>query len=95
MVDKNIELFLNEEEVKKVKFNYNITSTIDNSYSKGDNLGYVDIIIDDDVLYTYDIYLNDNIYERTSPSTVLVTVLILLVLSIFALIFINILLGRN
>ncbi len=95
MIDRDIYLFLNEEEVKRVKFDYNITKKIDNTFEKGDNLGFVDITVDGEVLYTYDVYLDDNLFEQTSPSTILVSVLALLIIAIFVLIFINILLGKN
>ena len=94
-VDKEVRAYLNEEEIQKVKYNYNITKVIDNTYKKGDNLGYVDVVIGDDVIYTYDVYLNDNIFEKTSPSSVLVIVLIIFGMAIFVLLFINVLLGKN
>ena len=59
MIKEDIKEFLNEEEMLRINFKYNLTKEIDSSYKKGDNLGYVDILVGDEVIDTYNVYLED------------------------------------
>ena len=64
MVKENVTEFLNEEEMEKINFKYNLTKEIDSNYSKGDNLGYIDILVGDEVIDSYNVYLEDDIFNK-------------------------------
>ena len=95
MIKESVTEFLNEEEMAKVNFKYNLTKEIDSNYKKGDNLGYIDILVGDEVIDTYNVYLEDDIFNKNRTNNIALTVLFVLISGIIFIIFINLLLLRN
>ena len=95
MIKESVTEFLNEEEMAKVNFKYNLTKEIDSNYKKGDNLGYIDILVGDEVIDTYNVYLEDDIFNKSRTNNIALTVLFVLISGIIFIIFINLLLLRN
>ena len=95
MVKENVTEFLNEEEMEKINFKYNLTKEIDSNYSKGDNLGYIDILVGDEVIDSYNVYLEDDIFNKNQTSDIIITIIFVLIGGIVFIIFINLLLLRN
>lgn len=80
-VEEDIKVTLPTEEFDNIKIEYNITDTILNTYSRGDNLGYIDIKLNDKVLTTYNIYLKDNLYTIAEiPRNIIIIILSLIIL---------------
>lgn len=90
ILDKDLNLTLTPEEHQKVNVEYHIADKITPSNKKGDNLGYVDIIVGDNVVETYNIYLNDNIYTYQEQTKISIILIIGLVFLIFAILCTNI-----
>lgn len=61
---EDIKATILESDASKITYDYNITDTITTDNKIGDNLGYIDILVDGDIIYTYNIYLNDNIFHE-------------------------------
>ena len=77
--EEDIKLTLPVEEFDNIKIEYNITDKIVNTYKTGDNLGYIDIKLNDKVLHTHNIYLKDKIFTiKEVPRTIIVTIIILI-----------------
>lgn len=80
-VEEDIKVTLPDYEFGNIKIEYNITDTILNTYSRGDNLGYIDIKLNDKVLTTYNIYLKDNLYTIAEiPRNIIIIILSLIIL---------------
>ena len=60
---KTITKILSDEDYKKVKVEYNIVDKIDYTSKVGDNIGFVDVLIDDEIIASESIYLKDKLYE--------------------------------
>lgn len=95
MVKENVIEFLNEEEMSKINYEYNLTKEIDSNFTKGDNLGYIDIKVGDEIVDTYNVYLEDDIFHQNIASNIALTILFVLIGGIVFIIFINLLLSRN
>ena len=95
MVKEDIKEFLNEEEMAKLNFKYNLTKEIDSHYKKGDNLGYIDILVGDELIDTYNVYLEDDIFDIVKSRNIALTVLLVLIAGIIFIVIINLLLLRN
>lgn len=94
-VDKDVSVFLNDEEASRVKVEPKIVEEINSEYKKGDILGYVDITLDGEVLKSYYVYLNDEIFPYEEPSKVVIVIIILFVFFIILLFTLNILMFRQ
>ena len=95
MIKENVYEFLNEEEMSQIKYEYNITKEIDSNYNKGDNLGYIDILVGDEIIDTYNIYLEDDIFGKNKTNNIVLTIIFVLIGGIVFIIFINLLLLHN
>lgn len=93
--DKTVSLFLNDEEFKRVEYDYHIVDEINSEYKRGDNLGYVDIIVDNEILQTYNVYLQDDIFQYEKPSKILIVIMIILILLIILLLLINLIMFQK
>ena len=85
--DKEITKTLTDEEYKTLKYDYHIANKITPANKVGDNLGYVDILINDEVVETYHIYLKEKIFSYQKQPKIVLSVVVLLcftVLSLFA-----------
>ena len=81
-----------DEDYQKVKIEYNIVDKIDYTSKVGDNLGFVDVIIDDEVIASESIYLKDKLYEtndNTKQGASLIIPTIALAISFFFVVLIS------
>lgn len=79
--EEDIKVTLPIEEFNNIKINYNIKDKILNTNKPGDNLGYIDITLDNKVLNTYHIYQKDNLFTiATIPRNIIIITIILIVL---------------
>lgn len=81
--EKDIDITLTPEEQSQVIVDYHITDKITPDNNKGDNLGYIDILVGDNIIETYNIYLNDEIYSYQEESKVSIILIIILLCLIF------------
>lgn len=89
-LDHDVSLTLTDEEFETVDFEYHIVDTINANTKKGSNLGYVDILVDDEVVDSINVYLNDKIFTRQEESRFIILVIIGFSVAIFALLCLNI-----
>lgn len=90
-VDKDINLMVSDEEFQTLDYDYHIVNVITPKNKVGDNLGYVDILINGQVVDTYGVYLKDEIFSYQEPSKIIVLVLIGLTFLILVLLCSNLL----
>ncbi len=83
-VDKDMKAYLTEEEFENLQYEYHITDMISSTNEIGDNLGYIDILSNGEVINTYNVYLKDNIYSLTRESKIIITAVVVLVIFIIA-----------
>ncbi len=95
MIKEDVKEFLNEEEMANINIKYNLAKEINNNYKKGDTLGYIDILVGDELIDTYNVYLEDDIFNIRKPSNIIFTIILVLIGGIVFLIFINLLLLHN
>lgn len=81
--EKDVTITLPTEELDKITLDYHITDKITPSNKVGDNLGYVDVIVDDTVITTYNVYLKDEIFsyqeETKSSLTIIIAITFIIV----------------
>lgn len=92
--DKDITLMLSDEDFATIDYEYHIVNVITPKNKIGDNLGYVDILINGKVVETYSVYLRDEIFSYQEPSKIIVLVLIALTFLILVLLCSNLLSHR-
>lgn len=91
-VEEDIKVTLPVEEFDNIEIEYNVTDLIKSTARRGDNLGYIDIKLNNKELITYNIYLKDRLYTiKKVPRNIIVTmvslitiVFIILVSNIFS-----------
>lgn len=80
-LEEDIKVTLPVEEFNNVKIEYNITDKILSTYHKGDNLGYIDIKLNNEVLTSHNIYLKDKLYTiKEIPRNIIIIILSLITL---------------
>jgi D-alanyl-D-alanine carboxypeptidase (penicillin-binding protein 5/6) len=89
-LDHDVSLTLTDEEFETVDFEYHIVDTINANTKKGSNLGYVDILVGDEVVDSINVYLNDKIFTRQEESRFIMLIIIGFAVAVFALLCINI-----
>lgn len=63
---KDISLILEEEQFKDIQIAYHIVDKIEPNTKMGDNIGFIDIMLNNEIIKTEPIYLEDKIYELKS-----------------------------
>ena len=94
-VDQNIKLYLNNEEMSRIIIDKHLVRELDPNAKKGDPLGYVDIVLDGEVLKTYYLYLNDELFQYQKPSHLIILVIILLVIFMIMILTLNLLMNQK
>lgn len=62
-LDRDITKILSDEDYKKIKIEYNIVDKIDHTSKVGDNIGFIDIFIGNELIASESISLKDKLYE--------------------------------
>lgn len=80
---EDVELYLGKNITKEnLIYKYDGIEEINKDIKKGDKLGKVDIIDDDKIIYTYDVYLDSDIKYYNYPLYIIIGVVVLLFVSI-------------
>lgn len=79
IIDQDIYATLSNEDYLNVKYDYHLVNDISYTNKVGDNLGYVDIYVNDELIKTYHIYLKDKIFQYTPRSRIVIIIIIILV----------------
>ena len=82
---------LTDEEFNNIKIDYNIADEISPDNEIGDNLGYIDILVNDEIIDTYHFYLKDEIFSYHQQSQLVILVIIGLSFLVIILLCLNIL----
>ncbi len=85
-LEEDINVNLSIDEYDKVKLEYHIADKIDSTNKIGDNIGYIDILVNNQVISTYNVYLRDQIFkieETPQKSIIIIVILIFFALAIF------------
>lgn len=77
--DKTVEVTLPKDSFNNLEIDYQIANKITPENKVGDNLGFVDILVNGEVIETYDIYLKDEIFSYQEETTVPVIAIVILV----------------
>jgi D-alanyl-D-alanine carboxypeptidase (penicillin-binding protein 5/6) len=88
-LDYDVKETLTDEEFKKLTIEYHIVDHINAKTKKGTNLGYVDILVDGEVIDSINVYLNDKIFTRQEESTITITIILALIFAVFVLLCTN------
>lgn len=78
IADKDLYYNLTEEEFNKIHYEYHIADKLSPANKLGDNIGFVDILIDDYILDTYHISLKEDFFSRQKESKILILIIVLL-----------------
>jgi len=90
-LDHDVKETLTDEEFKNIKVDYHIVNKINANTKKGTNLGYVDILVGDEVIDSINIYLNDKIFTRQEESRITIIIILGLIFAVFVLLCTNLL----
>ena len=90
IADEDIKLKLTTEEFDRITYDYNVASYITPYNKVGDNLGYIDILIDGEVVSTYNIFLKDKIFSYQEQSKKIIVIIVLLGFVVIVLLCVNI-----
>lgn len=78
--DNNVSLYLKNDMIDKIEYKYNVLDTLNYKVSVNEKLGSMNITYKDKILYTYDIYLRDNIKYKHTKLVILSILLILIII---------------
>ncbi len=90
IADKDITANITDEDYKKLKLDYHITDKITPDNKVGDNLGYVDIYIGEQLIDTYNVYLKEEIFAPEKESRIVILFIVTLAFLVLVLISLNI-----
>jgi len=84
---KDLKMVLSDEDYAKVTYEYHIIDELTSEYGEGDNIGYIDVLIDGEVIDTYNIFLREDItglpIERSSIVIILIIILVICIIILF------------
>ncbi len=95
IVDKDINVYLNNDEASRIQIEKHLVKELDSNAQRGDPLGYVDIVLDGEVLKTYYLYLNDELFQYKKESHLIVIVIILLVIFMIMILLLNLMMYQK
>ncbi|MBR4694425.1 MAG: D-alanyl-D-alanine carboxypeptidase [Bacilli bacterium] len=89
VADRDVKEYLSDNELKNITFEYHITDSITNENIIGDNLGYVDILLNGEVIDTYNVHLRDDIFKSAKTSKIIILVILGLLIFIISMLAAN------
>jgi D-alanyl-D-alanine carboxypeptidase (penicillin-binding protein 5/6) len=95
IVDQDVKVYLNNDEASRIVVEKHLVKELDSNAQRGDPLGYVDVILDGEVLKTYYLYLNDELFQYQQRSHMIVLVIVLLVIFMIMILLLNILMYQK
>lgn len=75
-LEDDINLSLTEEEYKNLKTDIHIVDKLNPLNKKGDNIGYIDILLGDEIVHTHNLYLEENIPKIKAQTTIKIFIFI-------------------
>lgn len=93
--DEEISMILSDKDYESIEYDYRIADKITPLNRKGDILGFVDILLNGEVVETYNVYLKEEIYRYVEPSKIIVLIIIALAFLIIVLFGVNLLSKRK
>ena len=85
ILDQDIIEKLTDDEYSKVSVDYHLTDKLTPSNRKGDNIGYIDIKVGNNIIDSYNFYLDENVYTYDHQSRIMILLIIVLIFVIFVL----------
>mgnify|MGYP001107161386 CR=1 FL=1 len=89
IADKDITAFLSDSDYEKIRYEYHVANLITPKNKIDDNLGYVDILVDNEIIDTYHIYLKDEVFSYQKESKIIMIIIIGLIFFIIILLCTN------
>lgn len=68
-LDKDIKKILSDEDFANVRTEYNIVDKLDSTSKVGDNVGFVDVFVGDELIATENVYIKDTIYDNNTDDS--------------------------
>ncbi len=93
VVDKDIKGYITDEEFKDLEYDYHIADVITSDNIIGDNIGYVDILLNGKVISTYDVHLRDDIFDSVRRSRTIILIVLGLLIFIVCMLIANMFAG--
>ena len=89
-MDHDVKAMLSDDDYEKINLDYHITDSISPDNKIGDNLGFVDIKVGDQIIESINIYLKDDIFSYQKRSLMALGLIICFISFGLILLFINI-----
>lgn len=89
--DEDITSYLNEEEIDDISYEYHLATNLTPQNNIGDNLGYIDIILNDEIIGTYHVYLKDQIFAVQKKAKISIIFIVFLAFATLVLLCTNLL----
>ena len=90
-VEQDIKFMLTDDEYRELRYDKHITNLITKDNKVGDKIGYVDVYTGDKKIYTYDIYLRDQIFGFKNQSKLITLLIGLFVIGMVSILVVNLL----
>ncbi len=87
--DQEISATLTDDEYAKVTYVTHLSNKLTINSKKGEYLGFIDILVDDEIIDTHHIYLKEDIFSYQTESKIVILVIVLLVFIIIVLLSTN------
>ncbi|HAB65808.1 MAG TPA: hypothetical protein DCE23_00425 [Firmicutes bacterium] len=91
LADQDISITIPNDKISEIHLDYHLSDYITPENKIGDNLGFIDIYVGNDLVKTYNIYLHDEIFSPERKSTTIIIIIILLIFLCLILLCINLL----
>ena len=89
VVDQDVKGYLTDEEFKNIEYSYHIADVITSDNIIGDNIGYVDILLNGEVIGTYNVHLRDDIFDSVKRSRTIILIVLGLLIFIICMLIAN------
>ena len=90
-VEQDIKFMLTDDEYRELRYDKHITNLITKDNKVGDKIGYVDVYTGDNKIYTYDIYLRDQIFGFNNQSKFITLLVGLFAIGMVSILVVNLL----
>ncbi len=87
--DEEIKALVPEQKLDNISYDYHVADKLTSLNKIGDNLGFVDVKIDDEVIATYHVYLKDEIFSYQKESKKIILIIVILAVIAILLMIIN------
>ena len=92
---EDVSVFLSDEDYDKVTYDYHLVENLSTNNKAGDNLGYVDMVVDGEVIASYNAYLKEDIFEVKKESKLFLVILVFLAFFVLVLLSTNLIASKK